>query len=108
MSKKIEFNYKNEDYVLEYNRKAIAFIEGQGFSINDLTSKPMTMLPLAFTGLFYKNHKKVNQTIIDEIYDKFTNKDVLIATIAEMLTEAYNSLQDEPEDVEGNIDWKIV
>lgn len=108
MNKKIEFDYKNEHYVLEYNREGIAFIERQGFSINELSSKPMLMLPMAFSGLFFKNHKRVSQKTIDEIYDKFTNKDALVNSIAEMLSEAYSSLQDEPENNEGNIDWKIV
>lgn len=108
MNKKIEFDYQNEHYILEYNREAIAFIERQGFSINELSSRPMLMLPLAFSGLFYKNHKKINQKIIDEIYNKFNNKEALITAISEMLSETYNSLQAEPDEKEGNIDWKIV
>lgn len=108
MNKKIEFDYENKHYVLEYNRAAVAFIEQQGFNINELSDKPMFMLPLAFSGLFFKNHKTVNQRIIDEIYSKLKNKEALIKSIADMLTETYNTLQSEPEDVEGNIDWKIV
>lgn len=108
MNKKIEFDYDNKHYTLEYNRAAIAFIEKQGFSISELSDKPMVMLPLAFTGLFFKNHKTANQKTIDEIYGKFTNKELLIQTIADMLTEAYDSLQAEPEDTVGNIEWKIV
>lgn len=108
MNKKIEFSYKGKDYVLEYNREAIAFIERQGFSVNELSSKPMVMLPLAFSGLFFKNHKTVTQKLVDEIYDKFTDKGTLISTISEMLTETYNTLQAEPEGEEGNISWKIV
>lgn len=108
MSKKIQFNYNGVDYTLEYNRRAIEYIEKQGFQINELSTKPMLMLPLAFEGLFFKNHKKVTKTIIDEIFDKFTDKENLISTIAEMLTETYNTLQSDPEDDEGNIEWKIV
>lgn len=108
MNKKIEFSYNNVDYVLEYNREAIAFMERQGFEINELSKKPMLMLPMAFSGLFFKNHKRATQKIIDEIYNKFTNKDSLISTIAEMLTEAYTSLETDPEEQEGNIEWKIV
>ncbi len=108
MSKKIEFNYNGKDYVLEYNRKAIEFIEGQGFIVSELATKPMLMLPMAFEGLFFKNHKNIRKSEINEIYDKFKNKETLISTIAEMLNETYSSLQDDPEDNEGNIDWKVV
>lgn len=106
MNKKIEFNYNGKDYVLEYNRKSIEYIERQGFSISQLAEKPMLMLPMAFSGLFFKNHKNIRQNEIDEIYDNFKDKDMLINTIAEMLNEAYSSLQDDNQ--EGNIEWKVV
>lgn len=106
MNKKIEFNYNGKDYVLEYNRKSIEYIERQGFSISQLAEKPMLMLPMAFSGLFFKNHKHIRQNEIDEIYDNFKDKDMLINTIAEMLNEAYSSLQDDNQ--EGNIEWKVV
>ena len=67
------------------------------------------MLPLAFQGLFYKNHRSVNKQFVDEVYDNFTNKDKLLETIATMLEECYSSLtEDNKEDDKGNIDWKIV
>ena len=61
MNKKIEFEDNGEKYVLEYNREAIKMMEARGFSVTELTTKPMTMLPLAFEGLFYKNHKKAKK-----------------------------------------------
>ena len=108
MNKKIEFTYDGKKYTLEYNREAIAFIERQGFAISELSTRPMLMLPLAFSGLFFKNHKTESQKTIDEIYDKFKDKSALISAISEMLSETYNTLQADPEDNEGNIEWKIV
>ena len=108
MSKKIEFNYQGKDYTLEYNRRAVEFMERQGFVISELAEKPMLMLPMAFEGLFFKNHKNIKKSEVDEIYDKFKDKQALIQTIAEMLNETYSTLQDDPEEQEGNIDWKVV
>lgn len=108
MNKKIEFNYKGKEFILEYNRSAVAFIEQQGFVVSELAKKPMLMLPMAFSGLFFKNHKNIKQSEIDEIYDKFKDKEKLISMIAEMLNETYTSLQNDPEEEEGNIDWKVV
>lgn len=108
MSKKIEFKYEGKEYVLEYNRKAVEFMERQGFVVSELATKPMLMLPMAFEGLFFKNHKNIQKSQVDKIYDEFKNKQALIQTIAEMLNETYSSLQDDPEDNEGNIDWKVV
>jgi hypothetical protein len=108
MNKKIEFEKNGQKYVLEYTRESVALMEKQGFSVEELTTKPMLMLPLAFQGLFYKNHRRVNKAFVDEVYDNFTNKDKLLETIATMLEECYSSLTDDNGDDEGNIDWKIV
>ena len=109
MNKKIEFEDNGKKYVLEYNREAIEIMERQGFVASEMVKKPMTMLPLAFQGLFYKNHKDVRKSFIDECYNRFPNKSELIEAIADMISETYNSLTDENVDNEkGNLDWKIV
>lgn len=111
MNKKIEFEENGEKYTLEYNRESIAVIESMGFEIEELTKKPMLMLPLAFQGLFYKNHKRVKKSFIDDCFDRFTDKEKLLNVIAEMLAETYDTLtEDENETVreKGNVEWKIV
>lgn len=108
MNKKIEFSKNGEKYVLEYNREAIQYIEARGFVVAELDKKPMTMLPLAFQGLFYKNHKKVSREFMDECYNNFKDKSKLLATIADMLNESYTSLLDDNNNEEKNIEWEIV
>ena len=94
---------------LEYNREAIEIMERQGFVASEMVKKPMTMLPLAFQGLFYKNHKDVRKSFIDECYERIPNKSELIETIAEMISETYNTLtDDEVKNEKGNLNWKIV
>ena len=102
------FEKDGQKYVLEYTRESVALMERQGFSVEELTTKPMLMLPLAFQGLFYKNHRRVNKTFVDEVYDNFKDKEKLLEAIATMLEECYSSLTDNKEDDKGNIDWKIV
>lgn len=111
MNTKIKFEKDGNEYVLEYDRKSIATMEKLGFNINEFTDKPMTMLPLAFRGLFIKNHKFVKEAFIDECFDGFKNKEKLIETIATMLAETYETLQsttDENGNELGNIDWETV
>lgn len=108
MSKKIEFEKDGERYILEYNRKSIELLEGRGFSISEMLKKPMTMLPLAFEGLFYKNHKKVKKDFVDECFECFENKEKLAETIGDMLSETYDTLTSDNEDSSKNIEWKIV
>lgn len=110
MNKKIEFDKDDKHYVLEYTRETVALMERQGFKLEELTSRPMIMLPLAFQGLFYKNHRNVNKKFVDEVYDAFEKKEELLSTIATMLDECYASLTDSNEEGndKGNITWKIV
>ena len=81
------FEYENQKYTLEYTRESIALMEKQGFLAEDIVAKPMLMLPLAFEGLFYKNHRNINKPKIDEIFDLFKDKSKLINTIIKMLDE---------------------
>lgn len=104
MSKQIKFKYEGIDYVLEYNRESISLIESKGFALSEFTAKPMLMLPLAFSGLFLKNHKRTKQSTVDNIYDSFKDKEKLVGVIVDMLSEAYDTLTDN----EGNIEWEIV
>ena len=67
------------------------------------------MLPLAFQGLFYKNHRRAKKAFIDDCFDRFKDKQKLLSTISEMLLEAYESLtDDENNNNKGNLDWEIV
>lgn len=108
MNTKININYEGTEYVLEYNRESIEVMEKRGFAISELSQRPMLMLPIAFQGLFYKNHKNVKNTTIDSIYDKLKDKQKLLETIGNMLSEAYNTLFEDSEDDKGNLDWEIV
>jgi len=108
MSKKIEFDYEDKKYVLEYNRDAVKMIENQGFDINKFTEKPMIMLDLAFKGAFIKNHRNEKNAKVEEIYGKMGDKETLAKTLLEMIQETYDTLFAEEEDQTKNIGWKIV
>lgn len=107
MSKKIKFEYDGKHYTLEYSRETVKQMESQGFKINEIDSKPQTMITMLFAGAFLMHHRSVftNRTLLDEIFSKFTNRDSLLETLAEMYQESVRSLLDEPEEDEGNIKW---
>ena len=111
MSLKIEFNYEDKDYVLEYNRDAIKYMEQKGFSLEKFSDAPATMMDIAFEALFLKNHRQVSMAKIKEIYDKIGNKKELMNNIWNMVSDSYNELFDDKEAEEGdgkNISWKTV
>ena len=105
MSKQLMFNHKGVDYTLEYTRKSVAAMEKQGFVANDITTRPMSVLPELFAGAFIAHHRFVKREIIDEIFDKMTNKTELIGKLSEMYNEPIMTLINEPDEAEGNVSW---
>ena len=105
MNKQLKFTYQDKEYCLEFTRKSVETMERQGFVASDITDKPMTVLPALFAGAFLANHKFIKTEVVDEIFSKMTNKSELIGKLSEMYNEPILALVDEPEDVEGNVDW---
>lgn len=105
MSKTIELEYKGKAYTLEFDRKQVERMERRGFSPEELTTKPMSSLPLLFAGAFQKHHRNLNPDIIEEILGKVKDREKLFAKLVEMYNEPILTLFDEPDEDEANIDW---
>ena len=95
-------------YTLEYTRKTVELMEKNGFVAEDVSRKPMTMLPALFSGAFLAHHKFLKPEVKENIYARLTNKDELISALVEMYNDPLATLLDEPEqgDSEGNLSWK--
>lgn len=107
MAKQIRFEYKGQEYILEFTRKSIEMMERQGFVASDIVEKPMTTLPALFAGAFLAHHRNVKKELIDEIFSKMTDKEELIRKLAEMYNEPIMALMDEPNpNDEGNVKWE--
>ena len=104
---KITLNYNEKDYTLEYNRQSVRMMESQGFVLEQISEKPVTMIPMMFQGAFIKNHRGLKRAFIDEIYDEVADKSGLLNALMEMYAETLSSLTDEKE-VEGNAIWAVV
>lgn len=102
---KITLNYEKKDYVLEYNRQSVRAIESQGFVLDEITTKPMTMIPLLVSGAFMKNCKGTKRATIDAIYDGIQDKGEFMNALIEMYAETLSSLTDDNE--EGNVTWTL-
>lgn len=105
MAKQLKFRYQDKEFVLEFTRKTVAEMERKGFIAADVSDKPMSTLPELFRGAFLAHHRYVKPEIIDEIFDKMTNKEDLIGKLSEMYAEPILSLVEEPEEAEGNLNW---
>ena len=98
----------NKTYTLEFTRKSASMLEASGFRADELSSKPVSMIPMLFAGAFLANHRDTKRTTIENIYDKMSHKDELISALVEMYSDTITSLMAEPEDGdEGNPNWKM-
>lgn len=114
MSTQITINYRGKDYILEYSRTTAAQIEDQGFSLDQLTEKPVRMIPMLFHGAFLKHNRGIKPQLTSEIWDNLFNKDGedgdngIIAVLAEMYAETVQTLTDSNAVDEGNAAvWKV-
>lgn len=115
MSTKISVNYKGNDYTLEFSRATAAQIEDQGFVLEQLTEKPVKMIPLLFYGAFLKHNRGIKRSLVDEILDNLVGKagngdDAgIIGVLAEMYAETVQTLTDTAVVDEGNAaTWKVM
>ena len=113
MSTTVTITYQKQQYILEYSRNAVKQLEQQGFVIDQLGDKPMTMVPLLVYGAFMKNHKGIKRSLVDEIYEHLVDKigdgeDGFIQVLLEMYAETVNTLTDNSAVDEGNAaTWKV-
>jgi hypothetical protein len=114
MSTKITIEYRKNEYVLEYSRTTAAQIEDQGFVLDQISEKPVKMIPLLVYGAFLKHNRGIKRSLVDEIYENLIDKagdeetQGFIATLAEMYAETVQTLTDTKPVDEGNrAVWKV-
>ena len=106
---KINLTHKDKDYTLEFSRQSVKTMEQQGFVLDELTSKPMTMLPMLFQGAFIMHHKgAVKRKEMDEIYKGIKDRSALMEALMEMYAETLSTLMDDDAEEAGNVSWALV
>lgn len=104
----LKIAYKNKQYELGFTRNTVVALERNGFNIEDISSKPMTMLPMFWEGAFVAYNKGIKRSLMDEIYQNIRDKQGLIQALTELYAETLNTLMEEPEEDKGNATWEIV
>ena len=102
---KIKLTYDKKEYILEFNRQSVKTMESQGFVLEELTAKPMTMIPLLFNGAFIKNHRGIKRNLMDEIFEEIGDKTALMEALMEMYAETLSTLTEGSG--EGNATWAM-
>lgn len=106
MGKQIKFEYEGKEYTLEFTRDSIKQMEREGFVLDNVVKKPMLTLPIFFAGAFKAHHRfDAKQKKIEEMFEKFTNKQALFEKLLDMYQYPMETMIDD-ENNEGNaIAW---
>jgi len=105
---KINLTHNNKEYTLEFSRQSVKTMEQQGFVLDELTSKPMTMLPMLFQGAFIMHHRGIKRKEMDEIYKNIKDRSALMEALMELYAETLSTLMDDDAEAEGNVSWALV
>lgn len=103
--KQITFEFQGKEYTLEYTRNSVRTMERRGFVADDITTKPMSVVPDLFAGAFLANHPQVKRDKIDKIYESLNGKQKLIAALIEMYNDTIETLISDSEEDSGNANW---
>ena len=106
-NKQIVFEWDGKEYTLEFNKKTVRDLERDGFVAGQVSDKPMTMFPMLLHGAFQMHHRKLKESIIDEIYEAIPDKEGFIQALVELYNAPLEALMDEPEteDTSKKIEW---
>ena len=106
---KLEFDYNDRHYCLEYTRDTVRTMEASGFNPNDIDEKPLLRFEQLWAGAFLANHRKVSNSIVKNLFEVVGKQNGVREALLNMIAETYESLlpkDDEPES-EGNVTWTV-
>lgn len=106
MAKQIVLTHEGKDYTLEFNRNGVMALERQGFTFDELGTKPLTMIPLLVAGAFKMHHSYLDRKKVDAIYAAVADKSRFIQCLAEMYSEPVMTLIEDQEASGGNAEWE--
>jgi len=106
MAKHIDFNYKDKDYRLEFNRITCMKADISFKELEGMEKKPelaLKVIPALWSASFLMHHSDISEETKEEIYNDFASKD-------EELPEALVMIYIEPLETlfskQGNVKWK--
>lgn len=105
---KIELNYNNKVYTLQYNRNAIYQMEKMGFNILEMKDQPFNAIRLLIYGSLIMNHQDISLEFVDKLMSDINDLDGLVKALVEMYGNVLNTFyatKDENGITKGNATW---
>ena len=115
---RIEFDYGDQHYILEYTAASIKKMEADGVSFSSMEEKIFTNTEKLFFGAFMEHHPTMTKKKAKEIYKalsktaedeepEYDEDGAPVDGLTKILTEMLNEAMDEMLDRGGNVSWKV-
>lgn len=115
---RIEFDYENTHYILEYTAASIKRMEADGIKFGKMGDSIFTNTEKLFYGAFLEHHPTMNRKKARDIYKalsktaedaepEFDDDGKPVDGLTAVLTEMLNEAMDEMLDRGGNVSWKV-
>ena len=69
--RKLKLKIRDKDYVLEFDRTSIKWLEANGFNLEEFNKKPITFREYLWQCLFLKNHQDVNPNLAIKLMESY-------------------------------------
>lgn len=101
MAKTITVKYNNATYTLQFTRRTVSMMEKNGFKLDELSSKPVSISGDLFAGSFIARHSNVKRDVINKIYAAQEPKSKLIEKLIDMYMETIDFLKNDEINEDG-------
>ena len=108
---KIQIDYNGKDYVLEFTKDSVRWLQQKGFDIEKISSETMDQVPLLFQGALKANHGYVKLEYATEVFTSLGNRQELINKLLEMYSEPISKLlgiDGDEESGEKKGEWVVI
>lgn len=92
--RQLKLKIKDKEYILEYNRDSIKWLEAVGFDIEEFTKKPVTYREILWQSLFVKNYgNTVNPTLAIKLMDSYAEEkgEVMVNKVVKFAFDEYTA-----------------
>lgn len=92
--RQLKLKIKDKEYILEYNRETIKWLESEGFNIEEFTKKPVTYREILWQSLFLKNHSNtVNPNLAIKLMDSYAEDkgEIMVNKVVKFAIEEYSA-----------------
>ena len=96
--KKCEIEIGEKTYSLYLTRSSVKDIESKGFNLQDFADKPITMIDLLWYGGFIANHRDVNPTLSQKLFEQYEEEGGDTMEVINFLAESYTNFVSAPAD----------